>query len=50
MLKCHSRCVPQQEQVLLGLLVNGVGALGGGEVAVYLRVQVPKASGSVPTP
>lgn len=34
MLKCHSCYVPQQEQVLAGLLVNGVGVLGGEEVAV----------------
>lgn len=50
MLKCHPWYVPQQEQVLLGLLVNGVGMLGGEEVAVYLRVQVPKTSGSAPAP
>lgn len=28
MSKCHSQYVPQQEQVLLGLLVNKAGALG----------------------
>ena len=38
----RSRC-------LLGLLVNGVGVLGGEELAVYLRVQVPKARGPDPT-
>lgn len=42
MLKCHSWCVSQQEQVLLGLLVNGVGVLGGGGGLV------PRASGSAP--
>lgn len=36
--------------MLLGLLVNGVGVLGGEEAAVYLRVQVPKAPGPAPTP
>lgn len=36
--------------MLLGLLVNGVGMLGGEETAVYLCVQVPKAPGPAPTP
>lgn len=36
--------------MLLGLLVNRVGMLEGEEVAVYLRVQVPKAHGLAPSP
>lgn len=51
MLKCHSWYVPQQEQVLLGLPVNGVGMPGGEEVVVYLRVSMcRKASGPAPAP
>lgn len=39
--------MPQQEQVLLGVLVNGVDTLGADKAAV-LRVRAPEASGSAP--